>query len=128
MESKMEIMVIDDHVHSNLYNKRIISKAFPDAAVRTYSRAYNALDDLNDGYRPQIIFCDTKMPFMSGWEFIHVYDELYNDCIDKALIIMLSEKFDKHDQEKALTTPCIYDLWKKPLTQEKLHHLYALRA
>jgi two-component system LytT family response regulator len=64
----MLIWVLDDeNLQLNMLTRTIL-EAEPDAAVVSFSAAPAALDKLNSGQRPDVVFTDIEMPGISGIE------------------------------------------------------------
>ena len=66
----MLIFVIDDEAYLLTTESRVISQVRPEAEIRTFQRAMDALDCIqNEGLRPDVVFSDIQMPGLSGLEF-----------------------------------------------------------
>lgn len=66
----MLIFVIDDEALLLTTESRVISEVRPDAELRSFQRAADALDCIrNEGLQPDVVFCDIQMPGLSGLEF-----------------------------------------------------------
>ena len=62
----MLIFLIDDEKSVLEELKETVGKAVEDAKIMTYSRGKYALDALEDGLRPNVVFFDIEMPGISG--------------------------------------------------------------
>ena len=66
----MLIFVIDDEAYLLMTEARVIGEVRPDAEIRSFQRAQDALDCIRDeALRPDVVFCDIQMPGLSGLEF-----------------------------------------------------------
>ena len=66
----MLIFVLDDEALLLQTEARVIQEARPDAELRCFQRAQEALDAIqNEGLRPDAVFSDIQMPGLTGLEF-----------------------------------------------------------
>lgn len=66
----MLIFVIDDEAWLLTTEAQVVRDARPDAEIRTFQRAQEALDCItNEGVHPDAVFSDIQMPGLSGLEF-----------------------------------------------------------
>lgn len=65
----MLIFAIDDEKKILEETKATIEKAAGGAKVRTYTRGAAALEDIEQGEKPDVVFSDIEMPGLSGLEF-----------------------------------------------------------
>ena len=66
----MLIFVLDDEAYLLATEARVIEAARPDAEIRCFQRAQDAMDCiLNEKLCPDAAFCDIQMPGVSGLEF-----------------------------------------------------------
>ena len=65
----MLIFVIDDEENVLEDIKKVVQKAAPGSEIMGFNRAQAALDAIEDGKRPNIVFSDIEIPGLSGLEF-----------------------------------------------------------
>ena len=66
----MLIFVLDDEAWLLTTEARVIGEVRPDAEIRTYQRAMEALEAIqNEGLKPDVVFSDIQMPGLTGLEF-----------------------------------------------------------
>lgn len=65
----MQIFIIDDEAYLLNTEARVIEEVRPDAEIRCFQRAQDALDCIQkESLRPDVTFCDIQMPGISGLE------------------------------------------------------------
>ncbi len=64
----MLIFIIDDEKSVREELEETVGKAVNDAEIKTFSRGKYALDALEEGLRPNVVFSDIEMPGISGIE------------------------------------------------------------
>ncbi len=118
MGQKLFFLLIDDEHITNFYNSAIIRRCFPDAEIKFFQDAIEALSFLETETenRPNLIFLDINMPMMNGWEFI---EEFTKKAYPIPVCILSSSKnpddIERYEKQKELI-----DYLVKPLTKEML--------
>ena len=69
---------------------------------------------------PELIFLDLNMSVMSGWEFMDIYSERFQERYPQTKICILTSSIDPRDEKKAKQYPSIIDFIYKPLTKDSL--------
>lgn len=84
-----EVWLVDDDAATNFLHKRLISKSFPYANIRTFDDGEYALYALSNGETrtPDLILLDVNMPGMNGQEFL---ENLPDQVKSMVRVIMLS--------------------------------------
>lgn len=118
---KKILWLIDDDELSNLLNKRIIERMYPNLEIVVFQNAemaLKALEELNCN-NPQVIFLDINMPIMNGFEFIREIEKrkLDTSCIE---IHMLSSSINPADKIKAISFNAVKSYITKPLSIQRL--------
>ncbi|MCF8465267.1 MAG: response regulator [Flavobacteriales bacterium] len=119
------VLLIDDDVPTNYYNKKVIEQIDCAEHVETCISAKAALEflksDFDDGAQPKpdLIFLDINMPGMDGWEFLDSYNELSDDVKGQIVIVMLSTSVNTDDEGKALQKG-VEGFVRKPLFKDSL--------
>lgn len=122
------ILLIDDDVPTNFYNKKIIEKADCANYVETCTSALEALEflkkDFNSGPppKPELIFLDINMPVMDGWEFLAEYEKLPKKFQGEIIVVMLTTSINPDDEARASRLD-IHGFARKPLTEKLLTEL-----
>ncbi|MBE5959717.1 MAG: response regulator [Lachnospiraceae bacterium] len=104
----MLIFVIDDEISVLEDTKETISKVVADAKIITFMRAADALDMIEKGEKPDVVFSDIEMPGISGLDFSI---RLKNISPDTRIIFVTG--YEKYAVEAFKTRACGYLL--KPL-------------
>ena|SRR5471030_1635639 len=116
-------LLIDDNYIDNFVTRKILEVSKFAEEIVVVRSADEAINSLRDGIvKPDVIFLDIRMPFMSGFEFLEAYDKIN---IDKknVKIFMLSSSLDPLDIRKSLDNKYITQFIHKPLTQKAIEEL-----
>lgn len=118
---KLNIMLVDDDVMTNQFNKLIIKKLHPEAEIIDYGNAIDAIEHLKDSSKlmPEIIFLDLNMPGMNGWDFMEEYQKLGLS----AEVLVLTSSQEEADKDKSKTYNKITGFERKPLSLERFKTL-----
>lgn len=84
--------------------------------VSTACNGQDALDQLNNGLKPDAILLDLMMPIMDGWQFI---EEVNNDLKYADIPIIIVSAVASKDKVRA-DRPNIKELIKKPIVIDQL--------
>jgi CheY-like chemotaxis protein len=110
------ILLIDDDDDNNFIHKIIIKEAGLQVHVESVLSAKEALDRLNSGGKPDLIFLDINMPVLSGWDFLNEYKYLPEEKKENNVIVMLTSSLHIEDEKKARSYREITEYQTKPLT------------
>jgi len=119
------ILLIDDDLPTNFYNRKVIEKAGCAEHVEVCNSGEAALEflkkDFNSGPPPQpeLIFLDINMPIMDGWEFLEEYDKLPDHLQGDVVVVMLTTSINPDDEVRANELN-IHGFARKPLTEKLL--------
>lgn len=128
MKQKLNsILLIDDDKATNFIHTHLIKKTLVVDTIISKLNGEEAIAYLTtkkDGEYPQpeLIFLDSNMPVMNGWEFIEEYKKS-NFPEKSALIIMLTTSLNPVERERAEKIEIISDFVTKPLTVEYLQDI-----
>jgi len=117
------VLLIDDHLPTNVLHKLAIESTNLAKQVKTFTNARRALLYLSeiekeDYLKPNLIFLDINMPGMNGWDFIEAYKQLPIEKKSDIVLMMLSTSTHPNDLEKADQEKEIHNYIFKPLTSE----------
>ncbi len=97
--SNLTALIIDDDTF--LLDMYVLKFKQNDFQVVATTSAIDALDKLREGLKPDVILTDVLMPGMDGFTFLqHVTEE---KLAQKAKLIVLSNKGEKHDIDKGVS-------------------------
>ena len=125
------ILLVDDDEISNLFNRIFISKLDLGIKVDIALNGEEALEFLNgstsNGDNPLLEQCllllDIRMPIMDGWAFLEAYDTLAEEIKSQIVIVMLTTSEDEGDLIRAVNSPYVKEVIKKPLSEIKFNTL-----
>jgi CheY-like chemotaxis protein len=127
MNSKIDLLVIDDDDINIFIIKKIVEKTGYDINMVSKSNGQLAIDHLdnlleNNETFPQLILIDINMPVLNGWEFLEAYDKL--NIQQRVDMYMLSSSVYENDIEKAKTFKKVKGFISKPLSINRLIELF----
>ncbi len=94
---KKKILLIDDIREFLTMLKLVLSG---DYDVTTAQNGQDALNLLQNGYYPDVIVTDLRMPYMDGYELVTQVKK--NDDFKKIPVIVLSDHDGKSDKDRVL--------------------------
>lgn len=125
------IVLVDDNETTSFLNNRLLGRLAVADQVSTFSRADEAFEQLwgNTGATdavPDLVFVDLKMPGVSGFEFLELYNALPQPVQDKTVLAVLTTSMHSADTARVAQYPNVEYL-TKPLTEEKMAKLLEKR-
>ncbi|WP_046246086.1 response regulator [Hymenobacter terrenus] len=125
------IVLVDDNETTSFLNNRLLGRLAVADHVSTFSRADEAFEQLwgnaNGGSNaPDLVFVDLKMPGVSGFEFLELYNSLPQPVQDKTVMAVLTTSMHGADTARVAKYPNVEYL-TKPLTEEKMRKLLEKR-
>ena len=128
MKKPAQVIIIDDDETTNMLCTIIIRHALgPDTEIKTFTLAddcinYLKQDTKKTGYKI-VMFLDINMPVTTGWDALHMFDELDSNIKQQLSIFMLSSSINLNDKKRALEHSLVVDFIEKPLTIEKVNRI-----
>ncbi|MBQ4821707.1 response regulator [Aquimarina sp. MMG016] len=117
MEKLKHFLLIDDSKATNFFNKTIIEKVACVEKVVIAENGKDALDYIEKGMIPEVIFLDINMPVMNGWEFISNYQKLDDKFKKSIIILMLGAELNQEEKKLVESIPEIHGFEEKMLTK-----------
>lgn len=122
--------VDNDEVYLFLIRK-MIEKKYPGNEILEFYNGLEAIEFIKDNMEekrqlPDIIFLDINMPVMDGWEFIESFKRIKHEIPKPITIYMVSSSVDDADMERAKKIEEISEFICKPMTIEKVNHIFAM--
>src|SRR5687768_10469891 len=104
------VLLVDNDEPTNFLHKMIIEKHGCAETIEVAESAMKALafltQKVNDCYaNPDIIFLDSNMPVMDGWDFMEEYEMLPEEQKGNVVIVMLTTSLNPADKKKASEFP-----------------------
>jgi CheY-like chemotaxis protein len=127
MDSKIDLLVIDDDDINIFIIKKIVEKTGYNINMVAKTNGQLAIDHLNTLIEenqafPQLVLIDINMPVLNGWEFLEAYDKL--EIEQRVDMYMLSSSVYENDIEKAKTYKTVKGFISKPLSITRLIELF----
>ena len=127
------IVLVDDNETTSFLNNRLLGRLAVANQVSTFSRADEAFEQLwgeqaSEGNipAPDLIFVDLKMPGVSGFEFLELYNALPQLVQEQTVMAVLTTSMHGADTARVAQYPNVEYL-TKPLTEEKMRKLLEKR-
>ena len=125
------IVLVDDNETTSFLNNRLLGRLAVANQVSTFARADEAFEQLwveqaADGTAPDLVFVDLKMPGVSGFEFLELYNALPQSVQEKTVMAVLTTSMHGADTARVAQYPNVEYL-TKPLTEEKIRKLLEKR-
>ena len=126
------IALVDDNETTSFLNNRLLGRLAVAAHVSTFSRADEAFELFWGGVgkdeqsTPDLVFVDLKMPGISGFEFLEMYNALPQLVQDKTVVAVLTTSMHGADTARVAQYSNVEYL-TKPLTEEKMRKLLEKR-
>jgi CheY-like chemotaxis protein len=129
------IVLVDDNETTSFLNNRLLGRIGAAEHVSTFSRADEAYERIWGGQTggsadavptPDLVFVDLKMPGVSGFEFLELYNALPENVQSKTVMAVLTTSMHSADTARVAQYPNVEYL-TKPLTEEKMQKLLEKR-
>ena len=123
------IVLVDDNETTSFLNNRLLGRLAVANKISTFSRADEAFEMLwgdTASPAPDLVFVDLKMPGISGFEFLELYNSLPQLVQDKTVMAVLTTSMHGADTARVAKYPNVEYL-TKPLTEEKMRKLLEKR-
>ncbi|RZK56522.1 MAG: response regulator [Pedobacter sp.] len=127
LDSKINLLVIDDDDINIFIIKKIVEKTGYDIDMVAKSNGQLAIDYVNDTLAnnvdkfPNLILIDINMPVMNGWEFVEAYSTISGT--PESDLYILSSSVYENDIEKTKSYSNVNGFISKPLSIERLTEL-----
>lgn len=124
------VVLIDDCDADNFFHGIVIERSGIARAVMMFEWAEKALAwfEANPHHDVDLVLLDINMPRMDGFEFLEAFHRLPPDNQGNAKICMLSSSPLDVDRDRALIYPRVSDFVVKPLEDDALRQIAALRS
>ena len=126
------VMIIDDSEIDVLVSRRLMELTHFASHVTITSSAEEAVDFLKNEVThapeaPEVILLDMHLPGMSGFDFIREFKTLPAYILDRTKIVVLSAYQKQEEIDKLFENKFIISQLDKPITQDSLKKLAALK-
>lgn len=126
------IVLVDDNETTSFLNNRLLGRLALADRVSTFARADEAFEQIwgnanqPGNMAPELVFVDLKMPGMSGFDFLALYNTLPQPVQEKTVMAVLTTSMHGADTARVAQYPNVEYL-TKPLTEEKMRKLLEKR-
>lgn len=126
MEKLKRILLIDDDVNTNFYNRILFEQAKVSDDILEFQNAEKGLDYLKNENEVSLILLDINMPIMNGWQFLEAYEQLNEKQKEAIIVVMLTSSINMDDQEKAAKYDSVKKFIRKPISPELINEIMEL--
>ena len=126
MEKLKRILLIDDDVNTNFYNRILFEQAKVCDEILEFQNAEEGLDFLKKENEVSLILLDINMPIMNGWQFLEAYEQLNKKQKEAIIVVMLTSSINMDDQEKAAKYDSVKKFIRKPISPELINEIMEL--
>ncbi len=117
MKTLERIMLVDDDLDTNFYNKIVLEQAKATNEIIVFENGKEALEYLKNGSdKVDLILLDINMPIMTGWQFLEHYERLDENRKATIVIVMLTSSINSDDRKKADKFSSIKKFINKPIS------------
>ena len=92
------MLIVDDSKPITFFNKIILERSSHFSEILIAANGQEAINILDTGFDPDIIFLDLNMPVMNGWEFLEHYNLQSNR--NSEIIMLLGATLSKENLDK----------------------------
>ncbi|WP_343697013.1 response regulator [Flavobacterium sp.] len=123
MESKTNILLIEDNLIDQLVTKKLLKKVLDIDEVFV---ANNGLEGLQwiiknkKNYSSLIVLLDIQMPIMNGLEFLDIFQTLNEEIKEEIQIYVVSSTLDQDEIQQIRRNEYVKDFLNKPFPIDKL--------
>lgn len=107
-------LLIDDSKPVTFFNKVILERSGLFKTIEISQNGLEAVELLDKGFTPDIIFLDLNMPVMNGWEFLEEYSsKMIEHC---TIILLLGTPLTESDMSRLSDYHFVYGIKAKMLS------------
>lgn len=121
MNLMYKALIIDDSMPVSFFNKVILERSKLFSTVEVAKNGQDAIELLDTGFFPDIIFLDLNMPVMNGWEFLKVYTTSKNAL--SPVVLLLGISLSDIDEKRLEMYPIVQAVKAKMLSKEGLFEI-----
>jgi len=119
------LILIDDNEITNFFNEDIVSELGLAPDVITFkdpnmALAYFIENDEELSALSVLVFCDIKMPEITGFELLEEMEERELNFLDRGYFCMLTSSNMVKDKEQFAKFPYVKHFMEKPLDHDKI--------
>jgi len=125
MPTTPDFVIIDDEQINNTICTFVLKRLFKDSDIKSFTSPRQGIDHLQHTYsqpdaNQAVVFLDLRMPELTGWDVLDIYDGFDQSIKDRIKLYILSSSLATDDMERAKQNKHVVYYLVKPLTKESI--------
>ena len=124
MKTNRKYIIVDDDPFNNIICKMMMHNTLGGVDIKTFEKPEEGLafikNECAKSSTPTVLFLDTNMPTLTGWEFMEQYEKFNEEVKNQISVYIVSSSLDPRDIDKANGNKYIKGFISKPLNREMI--------
>ena len=117
-DMEIDIYVLRKLIHNLSFAKMILPFTSGNEALQYLLDSANKAELI-----PEIIFLDLRMPVLTGFGFLDLFEMLPDPIKTKSKIVIITSSLNPEEKKTALSNPFVHHLIEKPLSVDGLNQV-----